>query len=45
MAAGGSPAGAIVTVEPALIVSEFCRICVAVRLAAVLPSPTTVLPS
>ena len=25
MAAGGSPAGAIVTVEPALIVSEFCR--------------------
>ena len=28
------PDGAIVTVEPALIVSVFCRICVAVRLAA-----------
>ena len=38
------PDGAIVTVEPALIVSVFCRICVAVRLAAFVPSPTVVLP-
>ena len=38
------PDGAIVTVEPALIVSVFCRICVAVRLAALVPSPTVVLP-
>ncbi len=37
--------GLIVTVEPALTVSVFCRICVAVRLAAEVPSPTTVLPS
>ena len=38
------PDGAIVTVEPALMVSEFCRICVAVRLAGFMPSPTVVLP-
>ena len=37
--------GAIVTVEPALIVNVFCRICVAVRLAALVPSPTVVLPA
>ena len=36
--------GAIVTVELALMVNVFCRICVAVRLAALLPSPTVVLP-
>ena len=36
--------GRIVTVEPALIVSVFCRICVAVRLAAFVPSPTVMLP-
>ena len=38
------PDGAIVTVEPASIVSVFCKICVAVRLAAFVPSPTVVLP-
>ena len=37
--------GAIVTVELALIVSVFCRICMAVRLAAFVPSPTVVLPA
>ncbi len=37
--------GAIVTVELALIVSVFCKICVAVRLAAFVPSPTVVLPA
>ena len=36
--------GAIVTVEFALIVNVFCRICVAVRLAALAPLPTTVSP-
>ena len=39
------PDGRIVTVEPALIVRLFCRICVAVRLAALVPSPTVVLPA
>ena len=37
--------GAIVTVELALIVNVFCRICVAVRLATLVPSPTVVLPA
>ena len=36
--------GAIVTVELALIVNVFCRICVALRLATLAPSPTVVLP-
>jgi hypothetical protein len=38
------PEGRIVTVEPALIVSVLCRICVAVSWVAVFPSPTTVSP-
>ena len=38
------PEGAIVTVEPALIVRVLCRISVAVRLVALLPLPTIVLP-
>ena len=46
MAPPSAPAeGAIVTVELALIVSVFCKICVAVRLAAFVPSPTVVLPA
>ena len=39
------PDGAIVTVEPVLIVNVFCKIWVAVRLAAFVPSPTVVLPA